>query len=59
MDDGINCTGTGLIYAHFLWFLIMLNKTLKNQRLHLPFTRIAPRIARIFSPHELGFLRPT
>ena len=55
-DIVINFTDTRLIDARFLGLLIMLNKTLKRQQLHLTFTGISPRIARIFRLHGFGFL---
>jgi N-acetylglucosaminyldiphosphoundecaprenol N-acetyl-beta-D-mannosaminyltransferase len=55
-DIVINFTDTRPIDARFLGLLIMLNKTLKRQQLHLTFTGISPRIARIFRLHGFGFL---
>jgi len=55
-DVVINFTDTRLIDARFLGLLIMLNKILKKQQLHLTFTGISPRIARIFRLHGFGFL---
>ena len=52
----INFTDTRLIDDRFLGLLIMLNKTLKRQQLHLTFTGISPRIARIFRLNGFGFL---
>jgi N-acetylglucosaminyldiphosphoundecaprenol N-acetyl-beta-D-mannosaminyltransferase len=55
----INFTDTCLIDARFLGLLLMLSKTLKKQKLHLTFTGISPRIARIFRLHGFGFLLRT
>ena len=52
----INFTDTRLIDARFLGLLLMLNKILKKQQLHLTLTGISPRIARIFRLHGFGFL---
>ena len=58
-DVVINFADTRLIDARFLGLLIMLNKKLKRQQLHLTFTGISPRIARIFRLHGFGFLLGT
>jgi N-acetylglucosaminyldiphosphoundecaprenol N-acetyl-beta-D-mannosaminyltransferase len=55
-DIVINFTDIRLIDARFLGLLLMLNKTLKRQQLHLTFMGISPRIARIFRLHGFGFL---
>jgi N-acetylglucosaminyldiphosphoundecaprenol N-acetyl-beta-D-mannosaminyltransferase len=55
-DVVINFTDTRLIDPRFLGLLIMLNKILKKQQLHLTLTGISPRIARIFRLHGFGFL---
>jgi len=55
-DVVINFTDTRLIDARFIGLLLMLNKLLKRQQLHLTFTGISPRIARIFRLHGFGFL---
>lgn len=55
-DIAINFTDTRLIDARFLGLLLMLNKILKRQQLHLTFTGISPRIARIFRLHGFSFL---
>jgi N-acetylglucosaminyldiphosphoundecaprenol N-acetyl-beta-D-mannosaminyltransferase len=55
-DIVINFADTRLIDPRFLGLLIMLNKILKKQQLHLTLTGISPRIARIFRLHGFGFL---
>lgn len=55
-DVVINFADTRLIDARFFGLLIMLNKILKKQQLHLTFTGISPRIARVFRLHGFGFL---
>ena len=55
-DIVINFTDTRLIDARFLGLLIMLSKVMKKQQLHLTFTAVSPRIARIFRLHGFGFL---
>jgi N-acetylglucosaminyldiphosphoundecaprenol N-acetyl-beta-D-mannosaminyltransferase len=58
-DIVINFTDTRLIDARFFGLLTVLNKTLKRQQLHLRFTGVSPRIARIFRLNGFGFLLPT
>jgi N-acetylglucosaminyldiphosphoundecaprenol N-acetyl-beta-D-mannosaminyltransferase len=55
----INFTDTCQIDARFLGLLLMLDKQLKRQRLHLAFTGVSPRIARIFRLNGFGFLLHT
>jgi len=55
-DVVINFADTRLIDARFFGLLIMLNKILKKQQLHLTFTGISPRIARLFRLHGFAFL---
>lgn len=55
-DIVINFADTRLIDARFLGLLIMLSKVMKKQQLHLTFTAVSPRIARIFRLHGFGFL---
>ena len=55
----INFAEICLIDARFLGLLLMLNKTLKNRRLHLKFTGMSPRIERIFRLNGFEFLLRT
>jgi N-acetylglucosaminyldiphosphoundecaprenol N-acetyl-beta-D-mannosaminyltransferase len=52
----INCIDTRQIDARFLGLLLMLDKQLKRQGLHLAFIGVSPRIARIFRLSGVGFL---
>ena len=55
----INFAETRLIDARFLGLLLMLNKQLTRQGLHLEFTDVSPRIERIFRLNGFGFLLRT
>ena len=55
----INFAGMHFIDARFLGLLLMLNKQLKGQRLHLTITGASPRIERIFRLSGFGFLLRT
>ena len=55
----INFAETRLIDTRFLGLVLMLNKQLKGQGLHLSFMEVSPGIARMFRLNGFGFLLHT
>jgi len=58
-DVVINFTGIRMMDARFIGLLLMLDKQLKKQKLHLRFTGVPPKIEKIFRLNGFGFLLRT